>query len=174
MKCEGLIGAVEDVLLQGRALLGSVEAEVYRWKDTKDCGASIGMHYRHVLEHFQCVLEGLESSRVDYDLRPRDAELEGSVDAAVLATDNLVEQFRSLPADTWQRECKVRYRVSDDENGVEEAGSTLAREIMFCVGHATHHFALLKPLCAQLGVRVPYEFGIAPSTLKHMQTLERG
>lgn len=167
-----LVQAVEDVLLQGRVLLAAVNAETFIWKDAKGCGASIGMHYRHVLEHFQCLLEGLDAGRINYDQRRRDSELEGSVDTAILATDSLMEQFRALNVETLERECKVIYSVGYGENGAEEVRSTLAREVIFCVGHATHHYALLKPLCAQLGIDVPYEFGVAPSTLKHMHTLE--
>jgi hypothetical protein len=48
--------------------------------------------------------------------------------------------------------------------------SNLAREVMFCVGHAIHHYAILRILCAGVGVKLPYEFGIAPSTLKHRET----
>jgi len=163
-----LISAVEDVLLQGRAMLGAIDPEVYTWKDTKGCGASIGMHYRHVLEHFQCLIEGIQNGRVDYDHRLRSSELESSVDAALFATSNLIETFRDLPVDVLQRECTVNYSVGYGKDGSEEVRSTLAREVAFCVGHATHHYAILKPLCPQLAVKLPYEFGIAPSTLKHL------
>lgn len=167
-----LVQAVEDVLKEGRALLSAVDAETFVWKDTEGCGASIGMHYRHVLEHFQCLLEGMENGRINYDHRRRSSELEGSVEAAVLATDSLVEQFRALLPSRLQGECRVTYSVGYAEDREEEAQSTIGREVMFCVGHATHHYALLKPLCAQLGVRVPFEFGVAPSTLKHQQARE--
>jgi uncharacterized damage-inducible protein DinB len=166
-----LVGAVEDVLLQGRVLLTTVDEQVYRWKDVKACGASIGMHYRHVLEHFQCLLEGMDNGRIDYDGRRRSSELETSVGAAVQATDQLIARYRALPDDYLQSQCRVQYSVGPEDEGAE-AGTTLAREVMFCVGHATHHYALMKPLCAQLGVPLPYEFGVAPSTLKHMQTQE--
>jgi hypothetical protein len=47
--------------------------------------------------------------------------------------------------------------------------SNVAREVMFCVGHAIHHYAILKLLCAGAGVELPYEFGVAPSTLRHLE-----
>jgi hypothetical protein len=167
-----LVRAVEHVLLEGRILLRMIDTEAYQWKDPQGCGASIGMHYRHVLEHFQCLLEGMESGRVDYDERRRSSELESSVDEAILATDNLMEEFRTLTADALQRECWVRYSVAGGNDQPEEARSTFGREVMFCVGHATHHYALMKPLCAQLRVDLPLEFGVAPSTLKHLQAQE--
>ncbi len=172
MRQPSLILAVDDVLLQGRALLGAVDPEIYTWKDIQGCGASIGMHYRHVLEHFQCLIEGIQNGRIDYDHRLRSSELECSVDAALFATSDLIETFRNLAVGVLQRECTVTYSVGYGEGGPEEVRSTLAREVAFCVGHATHHYAILKPLCAQLAVKVPYEFGIAPSTLKHLHTQE--
>jgi hypothetical protein len=53
-------------------------------------------------------------------------------------------------------------------------GSNLAREVMFCVGHAIHHYAILRILCAGVGVKLPHEFGVAPSTLKHLETETAG
>lgn len=167
-----LIRAVEDVLTQGLSLLAAVDAEVYAWKDSRGYGASIGMHYRHVLENFQCLVEGMEGGRINYDERRRSLDLETSVDAARLATETLIDRFRSLPDDALQRECTVTYCVGYGDGGPAQVRSTLAREVMFSVGHATHHYAILKPLCAQLGVSVSYEFGIAPSTLKHLETRE--
>ena len=165
-----LISAVEDVLSQGRSLLGAIDQETYTWKDHAGCGSSIGMHYRHVLEHFQCVVEGMHSGYVNYDGRRRNSQLEGSTDDALRVTEELLETFRGLPSGALQHECTVSYSVGYDESGPEAVRSTLAREIMFSVGHATHHYAILKPLCQQLGVRLPFEFGIAPSTLKHLAT----
>ena len=170
-KCS-LVRAVEDVLLQGREFLNTVDAEAFTWKDQQGCGASIGMHYRHVLEHFQCLLDGLASGKINYDHRLRSSELEGSVAVALLATDDLIDRFGAVSEETLRGECSVSYSVGTTEDLEEEVRSTLAREVMSCVGHATHHYALLKPLCAKLGVRLPYEFGVAPSTLKHMQSRE--
>ena len=172
MSQASLVQAVEDVLSQGRSLLGITDSQSYRWKDSKGCGASIGMHYRHVLEHFQCLLEGLESGQIDYDHRLRSPQLEDAIDDAILTTDILMERFRTLAVDALRRECSVRYSVGGSDDKAEEARSTFAREVMFCVGHATHHYALMKPLCAQLGVDLPFEFGVAPSTLKHLRTQE--
>jgi len=67
--------------------------------------------------------------------------------------------------------CSVIYNVSyTDDREVVPVSSTVAREIMFCVGHAIHHFAILKMLCAARSVALPYEFGVAPSTLRHLET----
>ncbi len=61
------------------------------------------------------------------------------------------------------------YSVGYGDGEVEAVRSVVAREVMFCVGHAIHHYAILKLLCADRTVALPYEFGIAPSTLKHLE-----
>ena len=169
MKSGSLITAVEDVLRQGCALLTSVSGKAYTHKEDGPHGASLGAHYRHVLDHFQCLLEGIESGEINYDHRRRSPELESSVDIALGATERLLEKFHALPAHIWQSECTVVYSVGYGDSETQGVPSNLARELMFCVGHAIHHFAILKLLCAGMSVKLPYEFGVAPSTLKHLE-----
>ena len=95
---------------------------------------------------------------------------------ARLVTEGLIDEFRDHSYEVLQRECAVTYSVGYGETEAEAVGSNLAREVMFCVGHAIHHYAILRLLCAGVGVKLPYEFGVAPSTLKHLETqaAERG
>ena len=94
--------------------------------------------------------------------------MEGSPAAAFAATELLREEFWNLPAGILQKECSVVYSVGYGSNEAELVQSNVARELMFCVGHAIHHYAILKLLCAARAVGLPYEFGVAPSTLKHL------
>lgn len=164
-----LQSAVEDVLLQGRALLSGLSGEEYGRKGSEPNAASLGAHYRHVLDHFFCLLEGLESGRIDYDRRRRDPGLETSLDLALAATENLREKFQNLPAAVLERDCTVTYSVGYGRREAQAVRSAVPREVMFCVGHAIHHFAIVKLLCSEMSVRLPHEFGVAPSTLKHLE-----
>ncbi|MFZ0800729.1 MAG: DinB family protein [Candidatus Acidiferrales bacterium] len=161
--------AAQAVLQQGCVFLDSMGDEVYARPLPVDCAASIGKHYRHVLDHFRCLGEGIRTGRVNYDERDRDPQLESSVAASRIVTEDLIDEFASLSDESLHRECTVIYSVAYGENDLEGAPSNIAREIMFCIGHAIHHYAILKFLCAQVGVTLPYEFGIAPSTLKHLR-----
>jgi hypothetical protein len=120
-----------------------------------------------VLDHFLCLTDGLRTGHVNYDDRRRNPLLENSVAPARLLTEALIDEFRHLSPDSLRRECKVTYSVAYRESDAERVPSNFGRELMFCVGHAVHHYAILKLLCANTGVNLPYEFGIAPSTLKH-------
>src|ERR1700690_634948 len=111
MNSQNLISAVEDVLQQGRALLVTVSGDDYTSRQSASNGASLGTHYRHVLDHFFCLIEGIQTGEVNYDRRGRNPELENSVDAALFATEDLIEEFRALPSEIWQRECTVLYSI---------------------------------------------------------------
>ncbi len=161
--------AVKHVLEQGCTFLDRASDEVYSRRLKGTFASSLGAHYRHVLDHFLCLTEGIRTGRVNYDQRGRDPQLESSVAYARFVTEKLIEEFRGLSEDVLRQECTVSYSVGYGEGEAEPVRSNLAREVMFCVGHAIHHYALLKLLCAGEGVNLPYEFGVAPSTLKHLE-----
>jgi hypothetical protein len=166
--------AVKDVLQQGCTFLDRMSEDVYARPLDGTLSSSLGAHYRHVLDHFFCLAEGIRTGQVNYDDRRRNPQLESSVAQARFATKGLIEEFRGLTADVLLRECAVTYSVGYGESEVELVRSNLAREVMFCVGHAIHHYAILKLLCADVGVKLPYEFGVAPSTLKHLEAQTAG
>jgi len=169
MSTPSLTSSVRDILEQGLLFLDRLSDEIYARPLAAVFTGSLGAHYRHVLDHFLCLIEGIRAGDVNYDQRRRNQQLENSIMQAHLVTKALMAEFRDLSPDTLQQQCLVSYRVGYGESGEEAVPSNVAREIMFCVGHAIHHYAILKLLCAGAGVDLPYEFGIAPSTLKHLE-----
>jgi hypothetical protein len=127
-----------------------------------------------VLEHFVCLLQGLTSGRINYDARKRDVQIETSIAYARIVTEALIEDFRAVSPELIEGECSVIYTVAYGEGQPAEVRSSVAREIMFSVGHAIHHYAIIKLLGAGVGVQLPYTFGVAPSTLKHAAMAARG
>jgi hypothetical protein len=170
MLTQSLNTAVTDVLQQGCIFLERIGEETYSRPLEGEFAASLGAHYRHVLDHFLCLAEGIRTGQVNYDQRRRNPQIESSVTCARLVTEDLIDEFGGLSSEILERDCAVTYSVGYEETEAEAVRSNLAREVMFCVGHAIHHFAILRILCAGIGVRLPYEFGIAPSTLKHLKT----
>ncbi len=166
--------AVRDVLQQGCIFLDRIGDETYarppEGPAEKKPASSLGAHYRHVLDHFLCLAEGIRTGQVNYDQRRRNPQLESSVTCASLVTEGLIDEFGDLSLEILQRECEVTYSVGYGETEATAVRSNLAREVMFCVGHAIHHYAILRLLCAGVGVKLPHEFGVAPSTLKHLET----
>ena len=164
-----LISAAKDVLHQGLALLDNIDGESYSLKESGPWGSSIGAHYRHVLDHFMCLIEGLWDFEINYDHRSRNRTVGTSIEAARHATCDLIETLAVISDGVLNKECVVIYSVGYNDGETQAVRSVVARELMFCVGHAIHHYAIVKLLCSLRAVAVPYEFGIAPSTLKFQQ-----
>jgi hypothetical protein len=170
MAASSLNLAVKDVFQQGCLFLDRVGDELYARRLDGGVSASLGAHYRHVLDHFLCMAEGIRTGRIDYDARRRNPQLETSVACARLVTEELIGELGGLSSEVLRRDCAVTYSVGYGEADAEAARSNMAREVMFCVGHAIHHYAILRMVCVGVGVKLPYEFGVAPSTLKHQRT----
>src|SRR5215831_7939054 len=49
-----------------------------------------GAHLRHVLEFYQCFLDGMDSSHIDYDLRRRDESIARSRHTAAIAIRSII------------------------------------------------------------------------------------
>lgn len=162
-----LIQAAEEVLSQGRELLGTLTDREYARKSAGVFSASVGEHYRHVLEHFHCLLEGLPVQHINYDRRARDRHIEVDRGYAMAMTDILLHELRQIPAPVFQDEITVSYSVGYQGSKPEMMWTTVAREVAFCVGHAVHHYAIIRMLCAEMGARLSSEFGLAPSTIKY-------
>lgn len=169
MKQPLLMESVAEVLAHGTELLDSVDDVTYSTKAAPPYGASIGEHYRHVLEHFTCVLAGLATGEIDYDRRERDRLLETDLEYAKRMTEVIVSTFRTLHPIVELTKCKVAYSVSYTTSAPAHLDSTFGREVAFAVGHAVHHFAIMKLLCNEMEIGLSPEFGVAPSTIKHRQ-----
>ncbi len=167
MTRSALTQSVSDVLRQGLELLAIADAKTFQTVAPAPHSASIGQHYRHVLDHFICLADGILSGTIDYDSRSRNRRLETDRDAARETTDQLIDSLYRLTDSQLKTRFKVLYSVgyTNDEPLLIE--TVLAREIAFCVSHTIHHFAIIKLLCSEFGIALPEEFGVAPSTLKY-------
>ena len=133
MMSRSLNNAVISVLQQGCIFLDRVDDETYaRPLEGTDDGKSaspLGAHYRHVLDHFLCLAEGIRTGQVNYDQRRRNPQLENSVTRARLATEALIDELGGLSPEILQRDCAVIYSVGYGETDAEAAKSNLAREV---------------------------------------------
>jgi uncharacterized damage-inducible protein DinB len=167
----GLADALDAVLLQGKDLLESLGEQEFAVAQPFGNGASIGGHYRHSLDHFRQLFAGLESGTVDYDARTRDPILETDRMAALAATEALRITARHLRKLGAEDPLEVRCGVSYGNEEAGSASSTLGREMMFCISHAIHHYALIAILLRAAHRDVPEGFGVAPSTIRHRQRM---
>jgi hypothetical protein len=147
--------------------LTQLDAESYAEVIPGPYNASIGQHYRHVLDHFLCLEAGAPAGEINYDLRARDPRLETDLDFSRATTDRLMRVFENYASDGLSRPCKVSYSVGYGDAAPLSVTSTVERELAYCISHAVHHYAIIRLLCGRVGVNMLPEFGVAPSTLKH-------
>jgi hypothetical protein len=160
---ESIPEAMAGILRQGIDLLESLDEITYTQRVPQAFDSTIGGHYRHCLEHFEPLVEGL-SAVIDYDARKRDPSVENNREVALRRTRELLTACLNFPVDSLEIPVRVRYKVSYDATVDPLAESTVAREGMFAVSHAIHHFALIKVMAGLLNVSLPDGFGMAPST----------
>src|SRR5262245_2986220 len=132
-------------------------------------GSPVGAHFRHIFDHYQLLLEGLASGRIDYDARRRDPRLERERRHAIDVALGIRNQLNRITPDQGPHLLTVSLRSMADEDQPDWSGSTVRRELQFLVSHTVHHCALIKQILRQHGFDAGVEFGLAPSTKSHLQ-----
>lgn len=156
-------------LRQALRLLESLDNTAYTTSPRGFAPHRAGAHLRHILEFYQCFFEGQERSHIDYDSRRRDQTIEQSREAASAAIHSII---RALETDTDLRQERIIWVRMEDagSSGVRESfmESSISRELQVLSSHTVHHFALIAMTLLAHGVPVDADFGMAPSTLRHL------
>lgn len=116
-----------------------------------------------------CFLQGLAIGRVSYDARERDVNVETKCACALALLENIVAQLGAL--DDSGLDDVLSIGVEGARGGVSpcRASSTVARELDFLLSHTIHHYGLISLILRIQGVDPGEDFGVAPSTLRHLQ-----
>jgi hypothetical protein len=166
---QALVESVVEVLNQGENLLAGLEGDAFTTRLPAAFNASIGGHYRHSLDHFRSLLEAAQGGDLNYDHRERGTLVENDRFAALNATRELRAGFQELDSACLARRLNVTCKTSYAAAGSQVSPSTIAREIMYVVAHAVHHYALIGIMGGLMGLKMPPGLGVAPSTLKHQE-----
>ncbi len=159
-----------DFLKQGIVLLERHSADSYVSVDIRTFGSSIGSHMRHVLDHYSSFIAGVDSNVVDYDARARETMVETNRASGIERAQSLLKRLMELSVDPLSRVKVIVSANTRVNDGHSE--STLGRELQFLASHTVHHYALIAIASRMQGIDPPDTFGIAPSTLKYMQTAD--
>ena len=126
-------------------------------------GNTIGQHVRHIIELFECLEKGYDIGVVNYEKRRRDPLIEAD---AILAARLLRSIHDRLVRDNKSLVLEATYDpLSADTVTIS---TNYDREVAYNLEHTIHHMALIRVGLEEASrVRVPEEFGVASSTLKH-------
>jgi hypothetical protein len=157
-----LVVTTQDVLLQGLSLLFKLSDRTY-CQIEESRGASIGEHYRHVVQHFECVIRSIRSGEINYEARERNHRLETDVTFAAIATCDVLRAITKYDTATLNRACGVVSTLTNLASRPSFVETTVGRELTYCIGNAIHHYRIVWQICSQIGVAVPTEFATARS-----------
>lgn len=150
-------------LERAQAVIKHLPEAVFTDKSEAAFSASVGEHFRHIIEHYQQFLDGWRAGLVDYDRRARNAQLETNMASARAAISDLCLRFRALPDDL---DLSQPVAVCNSDNS-QMLPSSLSRELLFLHSHSVHHFAIIVLILKQRGISIDENLGFAPSTLTH-------
>jgi uncharacterized damage-inducible protein DinB len=154
------------LLRQAVDVLSRLDDDTYASGGAAPGVSPVGVHFRHIFDHYRAFLMGLATNEIDYDARQRQVPLETDRAQAIAAALGLVADLGRLPAELADRPVRVTLRsVAGDDGTPDWSQSTLKRELQFLVSHSVHHYALIKELLRRSGFDAGDEFGVAPSTI---------
>ncbi len=164
-----LLEPTQEVFSQLKLVLKNIRKEEYNARSESLSGSSIGQHVRHIVEFYQCLIQGYESGKINYDHRQRNKLIEENISYA----ENCIHEILSgIETKDLKRKLKMEidYTFSGSEE-VEMVDTTFERELVYNIEHSVHHMALIKigvkELCNY--IELPASFGVAVSTIKHQE-----
>ncbi|MEO5958491.1 MAG: DinB family protein, partial [Opitutaceae bacterium] len=149
------------VIRQGIDLLTQLGTDRYCTRIPLCYNASIGGHMRHIIEHYQSFLSGVESGEIDYENRTRDPLVENNPDYARDILDAIADRLVEFARSSGN---SGLFLCAETTPGIATPTSVL-RELEFLLSHTIHHYALVAVMARLQNLEPERTFGIAPSTL---------
>lgn len=151
-----------------QCILQQIKEEDYNKKLAMLKGSSIGMHMRHIVEFYACLLNSSQSAGVCYDARQRNRMLEEN---SKYTQDYIVEIKDAITKISSNYRTVVTASYQSQELSME---SSIYRELAYTIEHTVHHLAIISivvPLHFSY-VSLPTELGYASSTLAYLNAQE--
>ncbi len=168
-----------EAIDQGIHLISSLTDEQYTHVASPYVSSSIGEHFRHIVDLFYSVMNGIESGVVDYDKRRRGAPIETSREKALAELDGIIKWMGNI----WEysqgslvdagKPVMVITEVTLQETESAKIESTYIRELIFASSHAVHHFSVIGIVAKLQGVTVDGSLGIAPATATYNRSKDK-
>jgi uncharacterized damage-inducible protein DinB len=156
---------IQHVFVQLTETLKQLSDSEYKQNSAILFNATIGQHVRHIIELFQCLLNGYETGVVNYEKRKRDYRIETD---RILAAALLKEVYDQL--DKPNKDILLEAEDYCNTTEVISVPSNYYRELVYNLEHTIHHMALIRVGVNEVSsVRLSDEFGVAYSTVKYRQ-----
>ena len=155
------------MVLQLSRLLDQIDTKSYNKPLAIFKGATLGQHFRHILDFYSCLSAGFETGLIDYSNRERNAKVEQDKDFAKSRIEAVLEMVCGIE-ETTSIKVKADFSTSSEVSR-PIVHSTVGREIVFAYDHALHHLAIIR-----MGIQTAFphlemaeNLGVAPATVKY-------
>ena len=162
--CKELVQVNIGWLRQALSLVDQMDDETFSTSPPGLAPHRVGSHLRHVLEFYRCFLDGLATSRIDYDARKREESIERRRLSAAASIRSIISRLEEVSSFDGDWELAVRMENADENVYLI---SSVARELQALSSHTIHHFALIAITLRLHGLEVDPDFGMSPSTLRY-------
>ena len=153
-----------EIIEQGVSYLTSVSEENYSAIVSPNFVSSAGSHIRHIIDHYDSIILGLENELIDYDKRERGSKVESSPALAIAKLNAIAEWIQSLSSEVLSRTITLATEVSVTHKDIQKVPTTVARELIFASSHAVHHYAMIAQISFAQENVLSQTFGLAPAT----------
>jgi len=151
-----------QTLKKSKSLLKKLTNEELSNHSVSPYYSCIGSHLRHILDFYDCILDSLESKRINLINRNRDERIHCDCDYAILNVNRIIKKLESIEENSLTNS----YLVKDNLGlGVVQINYSLSAILAQANSHAIHHYAIVNYILDRLGISVNDDtFGYNPTT----------
>jgi len=162
-----LQNAINNVFVQLTASLDQLSQEQYVQECRTLSNGTIGKHLRHIIELFQSLENGYASGIVNYDKRKRDTQIENDKKFALSLLDKIRNGLNKEDKELVLESC-----YDEDSGEIMSIRTNYNREVAYNLEHTIHHMALIRVGIHEVSsIRLPENYGVASSTVRHRKTI---
>lgn len=156
-----IIASTSHTLLKSKSLLNELNDEQLSDTTVSPYYSCVGSHIRHILDFFDCILDGMTSGTINLTARKRDELIAGNCIYAVENVDRILHRLQGLDID-FDTPLNV---VDDLGQGQITVKHTLGGVLAQANSHTIHHYAIISYILDRLKIEVKDEtFGYNPTT----------
>ena len=148
-------------------LLDQLSEEYYTKSFSVLSDATIGQHFRHIIEFYIELEKGISKGVISYDERKRDMRLETELPYTKLEIKRIIDFVKNTTND---KAIKVKADYGEQTKNDLILESSLYRELAFTLEHTVHHMAIFKSALILENIKLSENFGIAASTKRYRNT----
>jgi uncharacterized damage-inducible protein DinB len=162
---KSIVNQNKNVLMQIHASIALLSNNEYAERLEILSNSSIGMHIRHIVEFYECLVKGMQSTIINYDARQRNLEVETNKEFSLECLLAIVDAMDNFEKDTQLQ------LLANLENEAElfKMPTSIFRELYYLLEHTTHHMAIIKMAFLDhfTAHQLSATYGVASSTLQY-------